>query len=245
MTRDTLAAAAARRYTCSIIGRSPIVASGLPGSRDEANRAGMMATTVEDVLESTEDPVDRGGTANNSTPRKGDVLRSEIVPMTLKRGATILGASAAFAAWLAGAATSNRRAGSFEMPPPVTNDKSAAELAAEIDRLHERLRPTAAPRHDRNLFAFGAPRARRSVDTAVDAPRETAAPPVAPALSVRLIGMAEEADVFTAILSTPSGVFLVKEGEEVLSRFRISRVSADVVELIDLLDGSSHRLALK
>ena len=57
--------------------------------------------------------------------------------------------------------------------------------------------------------------------------------------------MAEDGDVFTAIMSTPSGVQLVKEGESVLSRYRVSRVSADVVELVDLLDGSTHRLALK
>jgi len=37
-------AAAARRYTCSIIGRPAISASGLPGRRVESNLAGMMAT---------------------------------------------------------------------------------------------------------------------------------------------------------------------------------------------------------
>src|SRR5262245_13400487 len=120
--------------------------------------------------------------------------------MTLKRGATILGASVAFAAWLAGAATSNRRAGSIEIAPLVTNDKSAAELAAEIDKLHERLRPSAAPRHDRNLFAFGASRARHNAAAVQAVPRESAVQPVAaPALPLQLIGMAEEADVLTAI----------------------------------------------
>ena len=47
MTRETTGDAAARRYTCSIIGRPSMSASGFPGKRVEANRAGMTATTCE------------------------------------------------------------------------------------------------------------------------------------------------------------------------------------------------------
>src|SRR3954462_3174229 len=67
MTRETTGEADARRYTCSIIGRPSISASGLPGKRVEANRAGMTATTSSAGVESTAGPVDAGCTTNSNT----------------------------------------------------------------------------------------------------------------------------------------------------------------------------------
>ena len=70
---DDLRRAAARRrarYTCSIIGRPSRSASALPGSRVEAYRAGMTATTLSGGTESTLEPVDAGCTTNNSTTLK-------------------------------------------------------------------------------------------------------------------------------------------------------------------------------
>src|SRR5256885_13542834 len=99
------------------------------------------------------------------------VLRSPPTAMNLKRTATITCVGGALAAWLAGAATSNQG-----VPPPIVDvpqpiDAKGAELANEIARLHERLRPTSTPRQPgRNLFAF-----RAGLSRALPQP-----PPVAP-----------------------------------------------------------------
>ena len=65
---------AGRRARSSV--RPSMSASGLPGNRVEANRAGMTATTSSGRLVSTAKPVDAGCTANNSTGRWAGVLRS-------------------------------------------------------------------------------------------------------------------------------------------------------------------------
>src|SRR5690348_8272249 len=77
----------------------------------------------------------------------------------------------ALAAWFASASTSGPRPLAI---PAVEKagaiDKSGAQLAAEIERLHDRLHPTATPEQpQRNLFEFGA--------IHVEAPPR---PPVAP-----------------------------------------------------------------
>ena len=38
---------------------------------------------------------------------------------------------------------------------------------------------------------------------------------------------------------------MVKEGENVTSRYRVTRISADVVELMDLATNTPRRLALR
>jgi hypothetical protein len=47
----------------------------------------------------------------------------------------------------------------------------------------------------------------------------------------------------TAILSSPSGVLLVHEGDPVLGDYRVSRIEAEAVELVKT-DGSILRLTL-
>src|SRR5712671_2662713 len=82
--------------------------------------------------------------------------------MNLKRTATIAVVGGALAAWLAGAATSNRSIAPPIVAPAAPIEARGAELANEIARLQERLRPTATPRQPgRNLFAYhaAAPRA--------------------------------------------------------------------------------------
>src|SRR6266481_6318005 len=78
--------------------------------------------------------------------------------MNLKRTATIAVVGGALAAWLAGAATSNRSIAPPILLPAAPIEARGAELANEIARLHERLRPTATPRQPRrNLFVYHAP----------------------------------------------------------------------------------------
>jgi hypothetical protein len=173
--------------------------------------------------------------------------------MNLKRTATIGAAGGALAAWLAAAATSGIR---FRSPsldvraPPI--DTRGAELAVEIKRLHERLRPTATPRQPaRNLFEFNAPKPRPPVVAASVPAIVPPTPPSVPAAPVlKLAGLAEDAGpdgapVRTAIISGFGQLFLVKEGERVTSRYRVGKISVDAVELVDLLDSSTLRLVLK
>lgn len=174
--------------------------------------------------------------------------------MNFKRTAALLVAGAALAAWLAAAANSgidNADQARTIKAPPI--DSRGAALADEIARLHEQLRPNAAPRQpSRNLFSFADRRPRPALVPA-PAPRPPALADAAPARpaapAVKLSGLAEDqtpaGPVRTAVISTGGQLFLVKEGEMVTSRFRVIKISADVVELTDLMDGTTLRLALK
>ena len=173
--------------------------------------------------------------------------------MNLKRAATIVVVGGAFAAWLAAAATSGNReiASPLVLETPAV-DAHGAKLGAEVARLHERLRPDAVPEHTRNLFAFAVQKPRPAAVVAPPAPSLTEAPrpPIAPP-PLKLVGVAEDAGrngpERTAIISGFGQLFLVKEGENVTSRYRVSKISADVVELADADadDGTTLRLALK
>jgi hypothetical protein len=173
--------------------------------------------------------------------------------MNLKRTATFGIVGGALAAWLAAAATSGTRDNTapliFESP---AIDTRGAELASEIRRLHQRLHPDATPREPgRNLFAFSAPTHRTPRLTEASAAASTEVVPAAPAApQLRLSGLAEDRGedgsiVRTAIISSEGQLFLAKEGDAVTARYRIARISADVVELVDLLDNSTLRLVLK
>jgi hypothetical protein len=172
--------------------------------------------------------------------------------MNPKRTATIVVVGGALLAWLAGAATSNR---AIE-PAPVISvpaiDNSGVALEKEIARRHERLRPTATPtQSNRNLFSFrSAPVRAVPAPSAPTAPALAQAPPLPPPLPpLKLVGIAEDpgADgpARTAILVGDGQLFTVKEGENVTARYRVERISADVVELLDLNDNSLRRLALR
>jgi hypothetical protein len=173
--------------------------------------------------------------------------------MHIRRTATIVVVGAALAAWLAAAATSgNRDAIDPILLKPQIVDTRGEALAAEIARLHDRLRPAAVPRQpSRNLFSYAArPPHQALALPPPPQPALTEAPaavrPVPPAL--KLSGIAEDTTpdgiVRTAIISGSGQLFLVKEGENVTSRFRVAKISSDVVELSDLTDGTVLRLAL-
>jgi len=151
----------------------------------------------------------------------------------------------ALAAWYAAASTSDAHRPPIVVVAPTALDARGAALAMEIERLHDRLRPTATPQHNRNLFQFAPSRAAAAVTTA--APPTVAPAPVAPAveLAFKLIGIADDAGTRTAILSSPAQLLMVKEGDVVASKYRVTGISADTIELADSADGSVLRLALK
>ncbi len=167
--------------------------------------------------------------------------------MNLRRAVLSGIGGAALVVWIASAATTGVRP---SPEAPATNravEVSGARLAHEIARLHERLRPTAVPIQTRDLFSY-TPRSVAAVDaggepaavvTAVEGPK---------ASPLKLVGLAEDgpadAVVRTAVLSGLGELFLVKEGEMVGARYRVSKVSSDAVELVDSVDQSSFRLAL-
>ncbi len=172
--------------------------------------------------------------------------------MNVNRALTLTAISGALLAWFAGAATSKRDV----LPPLVLPaphvDRQGADLAKEIARLHDRLRPDAEPRQPaRNLFTYhaapAAPIAAPTPHAALSEPAVTAAAPPLPPL--KLAGIAEDAGadgpVRTAIISGDGQLFLVKAGDAVTSRYRVARVGADAVELTDTIDNSTRRLALK
>ena len=176
------------------------------------------------------------------------VLRSRVhkghEALINKRTVLLVLALGALAAWFAAASTSGVPAVRPIVAGPAAIDKRGAELAAEIERLHDRLRPTATPEHNRNLFQF-APRVTSPLATVP--PVALAPPPVAAPVEppFKLIGIAEDGGTRTAILSSPAQLLMVKEGELVASKYRVTGISTDAVELTDPADGSVLRLALK
>ena len=174
--------------------------------------------------------------------------------MSFKRTAAIALIGGALIAWLAGAATSNR-----PLPPlPPTSaraiDARGAELADEIARLHERLRPSAAPRQPaRNLFSYRAAHASAPAAPAPPGPAVSEAaplplPPQLPPLKLAGIGEDDGPDgrpVRIAFISGEGQLFMVKEGEMVTPRYRVARISPDVVELQDVDDMTTRRLAMR
>ena len=170
--------------------------------------------------------------------------------MNLKQTATIVTTGGALAAWLAGTVTTNHTVAPAPVAERATIETRSAELAIEIGRLHDRLRPTTTPRQPgRNLFRFHAaplpatPAAPPSV-AVLEAPVAAPAPP-----PMRLVGVAEDpgpdGPLRMAFISAGGQLFNVKEGETVLEHYRVTKIAADVVELTDVNDGTVRRLALR
>ena len=166
--------------------------------------------------------------------------------MITKRTAIFVVVLAALAVWLAAAATSGVRPVRPVATAPATIDLRGEALAAEVERLHDRLRPTVAPERGRNLFQFAPTRVVAPVAAVAVSPvtaPAAAAAPVEPAF--KLIGIAEDAGTRTAILTSSSQLVMVKDGDIVASKYRVTAISTDAIELSELTDGHVLRLALK
>jgi hypothetical protein len=103
----------------------------------------------------------------------------------------------------------------------------------------------------RNPFRFGRgkplaiPR-DASAESAVEAlPVEQGPPPLPMALIGVAIAQDAGADSRTAIFSTPSGVVLAREGDEILGRFRVVKVDESTVEFVTMSDGTLGSVTLK
>ena len=173
--------------------------------------------------------------------------------MTWKSYAVVSSATA-LAAWLA-AQPPATAPGTASVPATdlAAGTAGTSNIAQEAARLQGRVREQVEyQRPERNPFRFNAARPS-SLDAAPSASEpviEVEPAPAAPLpLPVSLSGIAEnqvgERTERTAILSSPAGVLLVREGDQVLGRYRVGRVEAEAVELFSLTDGSAIRLVLR
>ena len=168
--------------------------------------------------------------------------------MNPKRTATIVVVGGALLAWLAGAATSNRadRAGARDR---YSHDRQQRCRAREGNRAPPRT--PAADRHTCSvesqslLVPLGSGPRGSGAEASPAAPALVEAPPLPPPLPpLKLVGVAEDpgADgpARTAIVVGDGQLYTVKEGENVTARYRVTRISADVVELLDLNDNAAR-----
>ena len=138
--------------------------------------------------------------------------------------------------------------------PRARDASGTSDIQAQAERLRTGLqgeRNYTAPQ--RNPFRF---EQHRDVDpglvergTAFEPQPEPEPAPVAalpPPMS--LSGIAEDqvnGEISrTAVVSSPAGVELVREGAEILG-YRVARIESDAVELVRTSDGSTRRLTLK
>jgi hypothetical protein len=173
--------------------------------------------------------------------------------MNIKRIAALGAVGGAVAVWMAAAASS----GVHSTPPQVVSrpapiDLQGAELAREITRLHERLRPGVAPIENRDLFRYAEAPPSRARAARLQVPGEAirqAEPVALPAPTLKLIGIAEDqagsGAVRTAIISDGAAVLLVKVGEPVGARYRVANILPEAVELSDSTGANPLRLELK
>jgi Tfp pilus assembly protein PilP len=166
------------------------------------------------------------------------------------RAAAYLGGGILLAAWLAAAAG----VGQPSIPQPVAPSTEAIQLDAlasgvQSQAAHLRQRLAAAPsphEQTRNPFAFGVIERSRPahVEKAIDAePVPTVQ--TEPEPNLVLLGLAEDGSTRTAMIESGDDLVMATEGQTIVGRYRVSKVSADEIELIDLVTGSTRRLFLK
>ena len=176
--------------------------------------------------------------------------------MTAKRAAAYCGGGLLVLAGFSFAGALGQQTPPPSDPSVAVQTSGTANLAAEVQAQTERLKARlaqapAATEPVRNPFSF-APRddGRRPARSATPAalPEPVALPPVEPA--IELVGVAEEQTVQglvrTAIVSALSGdLWVVKVGETVAGRYKVTTIGADTVELSDPVSGATRRLTLR
>jgi len=140
---------------------------------------------------------------------------------------------------------------------PATPQRSARQTPDEVDiqelatRLQARVRAEASYREPgRDPFRFGARPGTEGRQ--VNAPKAQAVEspvPVMPAPAVPIITLAGIATdqiggavQRTAVLSTPAGILIVREGESVGGLYRVAKIDEEAVELEATADGSRRTL---
>ena len=176
--------------------------------------------------------------------------------MTWKAYAAVSGVTV-LAGWLASSPPAHSPAPTASPAPAPRGARApaASDIEEQAERLQVRLRAErsyTAPK--RNLFRFeeggDVDPAFVEPGTAFDRgpgpePQPEAPAPAPPALS--LSGIAEDqmnGEINrTAVISAPTGVELVREGDEILG-YRVARVESEAVELVRIADGTTRRITL-
>jgi hypothetical protein len=174
----------------------------------------------------------------------------QVLVMTRTRMAARIAGGGLLVAWLA-AAASVPSPQAPEAPASVPVPEFAA-ITIQTGDLRSRVESRSLLRpSSRNPFRFAVRRPAvpvRAPARSTAAPAALVAPSGAPQLA--LVGIAEQeanggAAVRTAVISSPDGLFLAREGEPVTARYRVTRVGADAVELGDAATGGTIRLGLR
>lgn len=123
-------------------------------------------------------------------------------------------------------------------------DTVAVNVQSQAARLRERLAVAPAPRAPiRNPFTFAAREPVAVRPQALALP--VAADPPFPEPELVLLGVAEQGSTRTAMMGSGDELLMATEGQTLVGRYRVARVSADAVELVDLVTGATRRLFLK
>ena len=181
--------------------------------------------------------------------------------MTFTRAAAIVSGGALLIAWFAVAgSTPEQDFAPTRDRPQSTATSGPGSLAAEVEqqavRLRERLAQAPMPDvQPRNPFSFAPVRAARrptaaSGGTVPAATVTSDVPPVAPALPLVLMGIAEEPSFEgthrSAVIGGPGdAIYIVMEGQAFADRYKVKAIGADAIELEDTITGGFRRLALR
>jgi len=154
-----------------------------------------------------------------------------------------------------------------ETPPPARAARPAAppgvealavEVRSQATKLHTRMAQAPVPDPSpRNPFSFGlAPRHAAASSPMPDnamvhaAAAPDMAVPLAPLPTLTLMGIAEETTAGgprrTAVIGgADDAVYMVVEGQAVGTRYKVTKIGADAVELEDLLTHGYRRIAMR
>jgi hypothetical protein len=165
------------------------------------------------------------------------------------RAVAYLGGGSLLAAWLASAAGVGHP--SIPQPPaPSTEamqlDALALGVQSQAAHLRQRLAAAPAPHAEtRNPFAFAA--AERSQPAVVEKAVAEPFPAVqtAPEPNLVLLGLAEDGSTRTAMIASGDDLVMATEGQTIVERYRVAKISPDGIELVDLFTGTTRRLFLK
>jgi Tfp pilus assembly protein PilP len=168
-------------------------------------------------------------------------------------GAALLVAYLAAANMPSGEPPSRERAA---RPAPAGPEALAGEVSAQAARLQARMAQAPVPDSSpRNPFAFGSRDARPAVNPdgmvrAAVAPETVTLPYVPPLPQLTLMGIAEETTAAgpkrTAVIGGEGDtIYMVVEGQPVGTRYKVTKIGADAIELEDLLTKGYRRIALR
>lgn len=176
--------------------------------------------------------------------------------MTVKRAAVYIGSATLLAAWFSSAASLSLQWNDKTPPPasgsaPSPTDGLAEDVQAQARRLKERLSASPLPQQPvRNPFAFASAepsRAARARQAVPDPLPILPAPAAEPMLS--LIGIAEERRpqglLRTAMLAADGDQLIVAAiGDVVLTRYTVTVIGTEAIELADSTNGQTRRLVI-